>query len=138
MNTLKFAILSAILTVLMCTTVNGSKGCARIVEDVKVNYPKYEKIQKYLVHKIKNRKMNHTGERISVLLGEEEYEVTQENGTDTAEIGFTDNSEKGVYKCIVCDQSLFRSEGNPSIPTSHIWHLIFLLTPLDKFTKTDN
>jgi peptide-methionine (R)-S-oxide reductase len=44
-------------------------------------------------------------------LSPQEYQVTQEKGTEPAFTGeYWDNKEKGEYSCIVCDQKLFKSD----------------------------
>lgn len=40
----------------------------------------------------------------------EQYHVTQEKGTERAFTGaYWDNHEKGMYRCVVCDEPLFSS-----------------------------
>src|SRR5438093_11654835 len=41
----------------------------------------------------------------------EQYEVTRRKGTERAFTGsYWNNHEKGIYKCICCDNDLFKSE----------------------------
>lgn len=44
-------------------------------------------------------------------LGKEAYQVTRKEGTERAYTGkYWNNHEKGIYKCICCDQELFSSD----------------------------
>ncbi len=44
-------------------------------------------------------------------LSPEQYEVTQNAGTEPAFTGiYHDNKDTGIYRCVVCDEELFDSE----------------------------
>ncbi len=52
-----------------------------------------------------------TAEQLKARLTPEQYEVTQEGGTERAFTGvYWDCHDDGVYRCIVCDSPLFNSK----------------------------
>ncbi|MET0729393.1 MAG: peptide-methionine (R)-S-oxide reductase MsrB [Acidimicrobiales bacterium] len=52
-----------------------------------------------------------TDEELRERLTPEQYEVTQKGGTERAFSGaYVNTKEPGVYRCIVCDAELFRSD----------------------------
>jgi peptide-methionine (R)-S-oxide reductase len=56
-------------------------------------------------------KKTFTDEELRARLTPEQYEVTQNAGTERAFTGiYHDTKDKGVYRCIVCEEPLFDSE----------------------------
>ncbi len=56
-------------------------------------------------------KVHYTEEELRSRLTKEQYRVTQEAGTEPAFANeYHENTEDGVYHCIVCDEALFSSE----------------------------
>lgn len=56
-------------------------------------------------------KKSFTEEELRERLTPEQYEVTQNAGTERAFTGiYHDSKDSGVYKCIVCDEELFSSD----------------------------
>lgn len=56
---------------------------------------------------------DHTGNRddLRKKLTPEQYRITQEHGTERAFTGpYLDEKDPGLYRCVVCDTPLFRSE----------------------------
>jgi len=52
-----------------------------------------------------------TEEELRARLTPEQYEVTQNAGTERAFTGiYNDTKDKGVYRCVVCDAELFDSD----------------------------
>ncbi len=52
-----------------------------------------------------------TEEELRERLTAEQYEVTQNAGTERAFTGiYHDTKDKGIYRCVVCDEALFDSE----------------------------
>lgn len=52
-----------------------------------------------------------TEEELRARLTPEQFEVTQNAGTERAFTGvYNDTKDKGIYRCIVCDEALFDSE----------------------------
>ena len=52
-----------------------------------------------------------TEEELRERLTAEQYEVTQNAGTERAFTGiYHDTKDKGIYRCVVCDEELFDSE----------------------------
>ncbi len=52
-----------------------------------------------------------TEEELKAKLTPQQYEVTQHAGTEPAFTGiYNSTKEKGVYRCIVCDEPLFSSD----------------------------
>ncbi len=53
----------------------------------------------------------YTEEELRERLTPEQYEVTQNAGTERAFTGiYHDTKEDGIYKCVVCDEPLFSSD----------------------------
>jgi peptide-methionine (R)-S-oxide reductase len=51
-----------------------------------------------------------TDSELKAKLTEEQYEVTQHNGTERAFSGkYVDNKQDGTYRCVCCDAELFSS-----------------------------
>lgn len=56
-------------------------------------------------------KKTFTEEDLRARLTPQQYEVTQKAGTEPAFTGiYHDSKEDGVYRCVVCDDELFRSD----------------------------
>lgn len=56
-------------------------------------------------------KKTFTEEDLRVRLTPQQYEVTQNAGTEPAFTGiYHDSKEDGIYRCVVCDEELFRSD----------------------------
>ncbi|MGF1596549.1 MAG: peptide-methionine (R)-S-oxide reductase MsrB [Acidimicrobiales bacterium] len=56
-------------------------------------------------------KKSFTVEELKERLTPEQFEVTQNAGTERAFTGvYNDTKEEGIYRCIVCDEALFDSE----------------------------
>ncbi len=52
-----------------------------------------------------------TEEELRARLTPEQYEVTQNAGTERAFTGiYNDTKDKGIYRCVVCDAELFDSD----------------------------
>lgn len=52
-----------------------------------------------------------TEEELRERLTPEQYEVTQNAGTERAFTGiYHDSKDKGIYRCVVCDEALFDSD----------------------------
>lgn len=52
-----------------------------------------------------------TEEELRARLTPEQFEVTQNAGTERAFTGiYHDNKDKGIYRCVVCDTELFDSD----------------------------
>ena len=52
-----------------------------------------------------------TEDELRERLTPEQYEVTQNAGTERAFTGiYHDTKDKGIYRCVVCDEALFDSE----------------------------
>ena len=50
-------------------------------------------------------------EQLRTRLSEEQYEITQNKGTERAFTGkYVDHKEDGTYRCVCCDTELFSSE----------------------------
>jgi len=53
----------------------------------------------------------YTDEELRARLSPEQYEVTQKSGTERAFSGaYWDTKDEGLYRCIVCESPLFRSD----------------------------
>jgi peptide-methionine (R)-S-oxide reductase len=53
----------------------------------------------------------YTEEELRERLTAEQFEVTQNAGTERAFTGiYHDNKDKGIYRCVVCDEALFDSD----------------------------
>ena len=79
-----------------------------------MNNPKQDKIRIYDAA-TKNyqevEKINKTPQEWKKVLTPQQYQVTQEQGTERAFTGeYADNHHKGIYKCIRCGTDLFNSE----------------------------
>lgn len=58
-----------------------------------------------------NAKKMFTEEELRARLTPEQFEVTQNGGTERAFTGvYNDTKDKGVYRCVVCDAELFDSD----------------------------
>ncbi len=56
-------------------------------------------------------KVEKTAQEWKKLLTPEQYHVAREKGTERAFTGaYWDNHDQGVYRCVCCDNELFRSE----------------------------
>ncbi len=57
------------------------------------------------------KKKTFTEEELRERLTPEQYEVTQNAGTERAFTGiYHDNKDEGIYRCVVCDEPLFSSD----------------------------
>ena len=60
---------------------------------------------------IMSEKINKTDAEWKAQLTREQYEVTRKRGTERAFTGDTwNNHEKGIYRCVCCDNDLFSSD----------------------------
>ncbi|HSB10907.1 MAG TPA: peptide-methionine (R)-S-oxide reductase MsrB [Blastocatellia bacterium] len=60
---------------------------------------------------IVSEKVNKTDAEWKVQLTREQYEVTRKKGTERAFSGqYWNNHEKGIYRCVCCDNDLFSSD----------------------------
>ena len=60
---------------------------------------------------VMNEKVVKSDEEWKQQLTREQYEVTRRKGTERAFTGqYWNNHEKGIYKCICCDNDLFKSD----------------------------
>ena len=60
---------------------------------------------------IMSAKVIKTDEEWKRILTPEEFEITRKKGTERAHTGkYWNNHEKGIYKCVCCDNDLFSSE----------------------------
>ncbi|MEL6986129.1 MAG: peptide-methionine (R)-S-oxide reductase MsrB [Actinomycetota bacterium] len=58
-----------------------------------------------------NASKTFTEEELRARLTPEQFEVTQNAGTERAFTGiYNDTKDKGVYRCVVCDEALFDSD----------------------------
>lgn len=83
-------------------------------------------------------KKSFTEEELRGRLSPEQYEVTQNGGTERAFTGvYNDSKQPGVYSCVVCDEPLFSSDAKYDSRSG--WPSFWQPIAADKVeTKVDN